>query len=148
MDHDDRALPLTRGQLDIWLAQETGHSGMEWQLGVLVRFDGTVERDLLEQAIRQVVREAEPARAAIFEADGQVFQRAIDDPDVEMAFYDLSGSRHPVREARGIALSIQRTPMPSAGPLFKFALFRTWVDEFYLFGCFHHIIVDGTGIIL
>ena len=148
MELDDRALPLTRGQLDIWLAQETGHTGTDWQLGVLVRFDGTVERDLLEQAIRQVVREAEPARAAIFEVDGEVFQKAIDDPDVEMAFYDLSGSRHPVQEAREIASSIQRTPMPSAGPLFKFALFQTWLDEFYLFGCFHHIIIDGSGITL
>jgi non-ribosomal peptide synthase protein (TIGR01720 family) len=27
MELDDRALPLTRGQLDIWLAQEAGHSG-------------------------------------------------------------------------------------------------------------------------
>ena len=148
MELDDRALPLTRGQLDIWLAQETGHSGTEWQLGVLVRFDGTIERDLLEQAIRQVLREAEPARAAIFEVDGQVFQRAIDYPDVEVAFYDLSDSRHPVQEARRTALSIQRTPLPSDGPLFKFALFRTWVDEFYLFGCFHHIIIDGSGITL
>ena len=148
MERDNRALPLTRGQLDIWLAQETGHSSTEWQLGVLVRFDGTVERELLEQAIRQVLREAEPARAAIFEMDGQVCQRAIDDPDVEVAFHDLSDSRHPVQEARAIALSIQRTPMPAAGPLFKFALFQTWVDEFYLFGCFHHIIIDGTGIIL
>uniref|UniRef100_UPI003F974C04 condensation domain-containing protein n=3 Tax=Mycobacterium sp. TaxID=1785 RepID=UPI003F974C04 len=148
MELDDRALPLTRGQLDIWLAQETGHSGTEWQLGVLVRFDGTVERHLLEQAIRQVMREAEPARAAIFEADGQVFQRAIDYPDLEVAFYDLSDSRHPVQEARETALSIQRTPMPAAGPLFKFALFQTWSDEFYLFGCFHHIIIDGTGITL
>jgi nonribosomal peptide synthetase DhbF len=148
MDLDDRALPLTRGQLDIWLAQETGHSGTDWQLGVLVRFDGTVEPDLLKQAIHQVVREAEPARAAIFEVDGQVFQRAIDCADVDVAFYDLSDSRHPVQEARGIALSIQRTPMPPAGPLFKFALFQTWVDEFYLFGCFHHIIIDGSGITL
>ena len=148
MELDDRALPLTRGQLDIWLAQETGHSGTEWQLGVLVRFDGAVERDLLERAIRHVMREAEPARAAIFEVDGQVFQRAIDYPDLEVAFYDLSDSRHPVQEAREIALSIQRTPMPSAGPLFKFALFQTWSDEFYLFGCFHHIIIDGSGITL
>jgi hypothetical protein len=31
---DNRARPLTRGQLDIWLAQDTGHSGKEWQLGV------------------------------------------------------------------------------------------------------------------
>ena len=148
MELDDWALPLTRGQLDIWLAQETGHTGPDWQLGVLVRFDGTVERDLLERAIRQVVQEAEPARAAIFEVDGEVFQRAIDDPDVEVAFYDLSDSRHPVQEAREIASSIQRTPMPSAGPLFKFALFQTWLDEFYLFGCFHHIIIDGSGITL
>ena len=74
MELDDQALPLTRGQLDIWLAQEAGHSSAEWQLGVLVRFDGAVERDLLEQAIRQAIREAEPARAAIFEVDGQVFQ--------------------------------------------------------------------------
>ena len=148
MELDDRALPLTRGQLDIWLAQETGHSGTEWQLGVLVRFDGTVERDLLERAIRHVMREAEPARAAIFEVDGQVFQRPIDYPDLEVDFYDLSDSRHPVQEARETALSIQRTPMPSAGPLFKFALFQTWSDEFYLFGCFHHIIIDGSGITL
>jgi amino acid adenylation domain-containing protein/non-ribosomal peptide synthase protein (TIGR01720 family) len=148
MDHDDHALPLTRGQLDIWLAQETGQSGTEWQLGVFVRFDGTVEPDLLKHAIRRVVQEAEPIRANLFEVDAQVFQRPIDYPDVEVDFHDLSDSRHPVQEARGLALAIQRTPMPSAGPLFKFALFQTWVDEFYLFGCFHHLIVDGSGITL
>src|SRR5581483_76267 len=148
MDLDNRALPLTRAQLDIWLAQETGESGTEWQLGVLVRFDGTVERDLLEQAIRQAVREAEPARAAIFEADGQVFQKAMDYPNFEVAFYDVSDSRHPVQEAREIASSLQCTPMPFDGPLFKFALFQTWEDEFYLFGCFHHIVLDGAGITL
>ncbi len=148
MEFDDRALPLTRGQLDIWLAQETGHSVTDWQLGVLVRFDGTVDRDVLERAIRHVAQEAEPARAAIFEEDGQVLQRPIDYSDAEMAFHDLSESRHPVQEARAIAASIQRTPMSSAGPLFKFALFQTWSDEFYLFGCFHHIVIDGTGITL
>ena len=148
MELDDRALPLTRGQLDIWLAQETGHSGTEWQLGLFVRIEGTVDRDALEWAIRRVVREAEPVRAAFFEVDGQVFQRAIDYPDVELAFYDLSGSADPVQEARGIASSIQRTPMPFTGPLFKFALFQTRLDEFYLFVCCHHIVMDGSGIAL
>ncbi len=91
MGFDDRALPLTRGQLDIWLAQETGHSGTDWQLGLFVRIEGTVERDPLERAIRQALQEAEPARAAFFEVDGRVFQQAVDYPDVELAFYDLSG---------------------------------------------------------
>ena len=98
--------------------------------------------------MRRVVREAEPVRAAFFEVDGQVFQRAIDYPDVELAFYDLSGSRHPVQEARGLASSIQRTPMPFTGPLFKFALFQTRPDEFYVFACCHHIVIDGFGIAL
>jgi hypothetical protein len=62
MELDDRALPLTRGQLDIWLAQETGHSSTEWQLGLFVRIEGPVKPDLLEQAMRQALREAEPVR--------------------------------------------------------------------------------------
>src|ERR1700749_2971246 len=146
MKFDDQAVPLTRGQLDIWLAQETGLSVTEWQLGVLVRFDGTVKPDVLKQAIRQVVQEAEPVRATLFEVDGQVFQKATAYPDIEVAFHDLSDGRHPVQEARAMALEIQRTPMPPAGPMFKFALFQTWTDEFYLFACFHHLIVDGSGI--
>src|SRR5699024_10837610 len=50
--------------------------------------------------------------------------------------------------AREKALSIQSTPMPLSGPLFKFALFQTRFDEFYLFACAHHIVVDATGILL
>src|ERR1700757_2310722 len=113
----DRVLPLTRGQLDIWLAQQTGYSDAEWQLGVLVRIEGAIEPGLLEQAIRQVVGEAETLRAAFFEVDGEVFQRAIDHPDVELSFYDLSGARDPVQEVRKKASSIQQTPMPFSGPL-------------------------------
>ena len=38
--------------------------------------------------------------------------------------------------------------MPFTGPLFKFALFQTWLDEFYLFACGHHIVIDGSAITL
>ena len=38
--------------------------------------------------------------------------------------------------------------MPFTGPLFKFALFQARRDEFYLFWCVHHIVVDGSGIAL
>ncbi len=148
MQLDGGALPLTRAQLDIWLAQETGRFGAKWQLGELVRIEGTLEPGLLERAIRHVVREAEPLRAAIFEVDGQVFQKPVDYPDVELACYDLSGSQDPVREAHRLASSIQRTLMPLSGPLFKFALLQTRVDEFYWFTCCHHIVADGIGLAL
>jgi hypothetical protein len=148
MELGDLAFSVTRGQLDIWLAREASHSAAGWQVGLFLKIESTVERDPLNWAIRRVVREAEPARAAFFEVDAQVFQRAIDYPHVELAFYDLSSSRDAVQEAHGAALPIQRTPMPFAGPLFKLVLFRTRVDEFYFFACRHHIFIDGSRLAL
>jgi glycopeptidolipid biosynthesis protein len=148
MGRDGLALPLTRGQLDIWLSQQTDYAGTDWQLGLLVKIEGAIHRDVLEQAIRQTVAEAEPSRVSFFEIDGQVVQRPIDDPHVELEFHDLIGSPDPVHEVRRRASSIQRTPMALNGQLLKFVLFQTQSDEFYLFGCCHHIVLDGLGMAL
>ena len=148
MKLDEGALPLTRAQLDIWLAQETGQAGPDWQIGMLMKVEGAVDRDALEWALQRAMREADPVRAAFFEEDGEVFQRVIDYPEIDVDFYDLSDSSDPAQAAQEIALSIQRTPMPFTGPLFKYALFETGLAEFYLFGCFHHIVIDGAGISL
>jgi amino acid adenylation domain-containing protein/non-ribosomal peptide synthase protein (TIGR01720 family) len=146
LDSVDRAFPLTRAQLDIWLAQETGHSGTDWQIGLLVKIEGALDRDALEWAIQRVIGEAEPVRVAILEDEGRVLQKAVDNPDVSLDSYDLSSALDPAREAREMALAIQRSPLDFAGPLFRFALFQTGPEEFYLFGCFHHIVVDAAGI--
>ncbi|WP_420891933.1 amino acid adenylation domain-containing protein [Mycolicibacterium nivoides] len=148
MQHVEQALPVTRAQLDIWLAQDVASSGSEWQLGLFVKIAGAVDRDALEWAICRVVREAEPIRATFFEVDGQVFQRPVDYPQVELAFHDLTGAADPEQEARDMAAAIQRTPLPLTGPLFKCALFKTRADEHFLLACCHHIVVDGTGIAL
>ncbi|MDO3635487.1 non-ribosomal peptide synthetase, partial [Mycolicibacterium arseniciresistens] len=148
MDRNDRALPLTRGQLDVWLAQQTGDSGTEWQLGLLVKIEGALDRDALEWAIQRVVREIEPGRAAFDEVDGVVVQRIVDDPAVELAFHDLSGADDGLGEVRRIATEIQSAPMPLSGPLFTFALFETRADESYLFACCHHIVIDGFALAL
>ncbi|WP_060937603.1 non-ribosomal peptide synthetase [Mycolicibacterium chlorophenolicum] len=146
MTHDD--LPLTRGQLDIWLAQETGRFGTEWQLGLFVEIDGPVQRGPLEWAIRRVVKETEPIRATFTERDGRVSQQVVDQPPAQLVFHDLTAAADPAGEAFAIASQIQRTPMPWSGPLFSFALFKTGPAAFYWFSCCHHIIADGFGIAL
>jgi hypothetical protein len=80
-----------------------------------LRIEGTVEPGLLERAIVQVVREAEPLRAAFFEVDGQVFQKPVDYPDVELPRHDFIGSQDPAQDAYRLASSIQRTLMPLGG---------------------------------
>ncbi|MED5814022.1 amino acid adenylation domain-containing protein, partial [Mycolicibacterium sp. 050232] len=148
MQHVEQALPVTRAQLDIWLAQDVARSGAEWQLGLFVKIAGELDRDALEWAICRVVREAEPMRARFFEADGQVLQTAVDYPTVALDFHDLTGAADPEQEARDMAAAIQHTPLPLSGPLFKCALFRTGAYEHFLLACCHHIILDGTGIAL
>ncbi|WP_264077695.1 non-ribosomal peptide synthetase [Mycolicibacterium houstonense] len=138
-------LPLTRGQLDIWLSEETGLAGAKWQLGMLARIDGVIEPAQLERAIRHVLREAEPLRATFTEVDGRVFQTVADYPDVELVRYDLTDSPAPVQDVYRVASSIRQAPMPLSGPLFKFALLQTRADEFYFFVCCHHIAIDGIG---
>ncbi|WP_099038963.1 non-ribosomal peptide synthetase [Mycobacterium neglectum] len=148
MEPNNGGLPLSRGQLDIWLSQESGLVGTEWQLGLLVRIDGAIERDLLHQAIRQALQEAEPARAAFFEMDGQVLQKPVDYSDLELPFYDVSDSDDPAERVREIASSIQHTLMPLTGKLVTFALFKTQPDQYFAFGLGHHISVDGVGMAL
>ncbi|MGB8407916.1 MAG: amino acid adenylation domain-containing protein, partial [Mycobacterium sp.] len=144
----DPALPVTRAQLDIWLAQETGHSAAEWQLGIFVKIDGAVDFDVFQWAIRHVVAEAEPVRATFFESAGQVHQRLLDGSDVDVTVVDLSDSDQPLATVREMAASIQRTPMPLDGRLLRFTLFRARREESYLFVCCHHIVADGIGLAL
>ncbi|WP_165763676.1 AMP-binding protein, partial [Mycolicibacterium confluentis] len=149
MEFDELSLPITHPQLDIWLAGAAGHSGAEeWQLGLFAKIEGAVERYALEWSIGRVLQEAEPLRAAFVEANGQIFQKPLDHPDFTLQFYDLTDSQDSAEKAREIASSIQRTPMPLAGSLFRFALFQTRDDEYFLFGACHHIVLDGTGVAL
>ncbi|KAA1250166.1 amino acid adenylation domain-containing protein [Mycobacterium simiae] len=145
MGRDARTFPLTQAQLGIWLSQQTGGSETDWQSSLFVVIDGAIQPDLVERSIRLVMHEAEPLRASIFEADGQVLQRIVDYPDLEVSFHDLTRAPDPVRDAHALASSIQRTPMSWAGPLFRFRLLQTRGEQFYLFICLHHIVIDGFG---
>ncbi|WP_237161036.1 condensation domain-containing protein, partial [Mycobacteroides franklinii] len=145
MECDPGALPLTRGQLDIWLAEETGRAGAKWHLGMLGRIEGAIDHGLLERAVRQVVHEAEPLRAVFSERHGHVFQTVVDYPHIELVHHDLTGSSNPMGDAYRIAASIQRAPMPLSGQLFRFALMQARADDFYFFVCCHHIATDGIG---
>ncbi|MFA5709879.1 amino acid adenylation domain-containing protein, partial [Mycolicibacterium sp.] len=148
MQPDDGFLPATRAQLDIWLAEHAVHTGTEWQLGLFVKIEGAVERDALEWAIRRLLKETEPVRAAFVERDGQVFQKPLEYPGFELEYHNLTRCDDPEREAREMASAIQRSPMAFDGPLFRFALFQTRRDECFFFGACHHIVLDGTGIAL
>ena len=138
-----RRFPLTRPQLDVWFAQETSTMVAEWQAGLFVVIEGMVDAEALNVAIQRAMHDAEPMRVAVLQDQSRIVQQVMDYPTLETEFHDLRHEQHPVQEAHRIAAEIQETPMPLTGPLFKFAFMRTRVDEFYLFLCGHHMVMDG-----
>ncbi|VBA52198.1 Dimodular nonribosomal peptide synthase [Mycobacterium attenuatum] len=140
------ALPLTCGQSAIYLSQSKGYSVSGWQASQFVVIKGSIVPALLRQAICHAISEAEPVRAGFIETDGKTFQAARDHPDIDLPFWDFTRSPDPAQEAHRMASSIQQTPMPLEGPLFRFALFLTGLNEYFFFMCFHHLVIDAFSI--
>lgn len=137
---NDRTFPLTRGQRDIWNSREMGSY---WHIGATTVIDGDVDIDLLRQALRQMVSEAEPLRVRFAEVDGEVTQEIIDLADFEIPLVDLAGKLDRVETIRDLTMEILAKPISMAGPLFTFTLFRTRADHLRVFWCVHHIVADG-----
>jgi hypothetical protein len=131
MGLDGLTFPLTRGQPDIWLAQQTRYAGTERRLGLFARVEGRVDADLCEHAHCQALQENEQLGAVFFEVDSQAVQKTVGYLDVELAAYGLSRFRYPARKACEIALSTLRARMPVSGPLVKFVSLQTQVNEFF-----------------
>ena len=148
MEIDDLAFPLTRGSWIFGLPRRQGcllpSGSLGFLSGLMVWFSGVRWSGRSDASCKRPSRLARP----FLRSTAGFFSGRPSIPDVELAFYDLSGSDRAVEEAREMALSIQRTPMALTGPLFGFALFKTREDESYLFACCHHIAIDGTGIAL
>jgi hypothetical protein len=93
MELDDRALPLTCEQRDIWLAQHASHAGTECQLGLFARIEGTVDLDLPEQASRQALQEPLSVQRAPMPVSGLLFKSASLQTQTD-EFYLLDWGEH------------------------------------------------------
>jgi hypothetical protein len=131
MGLDGLTFPLTRGKLDIWLAQQTSYADAECQLALFARVEGRVDTDLRDRAHCQALQLNEQLGAALFEVDSRAVQKTVGYPDVELAACGLSRFQHPAREACRKALWALRARMPVSDSLFKFVSLQTQVNEFF-----------------
>ncbi|WCS19084.1 amino acid adenylation domain-containing protein [Mycobacterium marinum] len=141
-------LPLTRGQLGIWLDLQINGTGPRWNIANFVVIDGPIIPHILETAIQQALQESDSLRAVFFEKDGEVLQHIDPGDDVEMPFYDLRSYDDPVQEAYRRALLSRNQPMALDERLHRYALYQVSTDQFYFYSCFHHLVSDGFGLMV
>src|SRR5215472_11971582 len=135
---------LSAAQLSIWMAQMLDAQSPAFNLAEYVEILGPIDRALFEQALRQVVAEADVLHLRVVESEPGPRQHLASDLDWEMLFFDLAGEP----DAESIAQLWMREDRarlvdPSRDPLFAYALFHLSPERFFWYARYHHLCLDG-----
>jgi amino acid adenylation domain-containing protein/non-ribosomal peptide synthase protein (TIGR01720 family) len=132
-------LPLTGAQSGIWFAQQLDPASTTYNIACYVDIRGSVDLPRLTSAVRQAIAEAESLQVRIVDGRQSVSPRGFTVPVLELG------------EAEAFAW--MRTDRPTVmdlarGPLFAQALIRIGADRVLWYQRYHHIAIDGYGVIL
>ncbi len=141
-------VPLTEGQLEIWLAAHLGaDASRAYNLSSFLRLGGPLCLDSLRAALQQLVDRHDALRAR-FGPDGDVM-RIAPRLALEIPLCDLSGLEAEAREAEIAALRRREGEQEfdlAEGPLFRARVVRAAPDDHLVLLTAHHIVCDGWSL--
>ncbi|MBC6447462.1 non-ribosomal peptide synthetase [Actinokineospora xionganensis] len=143
-DSGSGRFPLTAAQSGIWYAQQLDPENPIYNAGEYLEIQGTADEARLEEALRQVVAEAQTLRVRIVADHDGPWQVLDREPRWSLDVVDVSAEPDP----RAAAVAAMRADLgrpvdPAHGPLFRFALFRVDGERDLLYYRYHHVVVDG-----
>ncbi|QLY33181.1 amino acid adenylation domain-containing protein [Nocardia huaxiensis] len=143
-------LPLTGPQLGIWNAQRFDPESGRYLVGEVLEISGgpVIEVDLLAEAIRRTVAEAENMRLRFRETADGPRQFVADTPAVLRPTIDLRLAADPFALAHeAVALERQRAAEDCRAmvdrQLYNYTLIRVTDHDVWCVQLYHHLIVDG-----
>ena len=146
----DGVLPLSLAQQRLWFLAQMAPDNAACHIPAMLRLDGRLDRDALQQALNTIVARHEVLRTT-FCADeaGHAGQRIAPPAPVVIVHTDLTMLAGPAREAEALRLaeSDTRTPFNLAiGPLLRTRLVTLADDAHLLILVQHHIVSDGWSV--
>ncbi|MGI5220569.1 amino acid adenylation domain-containing protein [Nocardia sp. CA-290969] len=146
----DPGLPLTGPQLGIWNAQQFDPESGRYLVGEVLEISGAepIDVELLAEAIRRTVAEAENMRLRFRDTDSGPRQFVGNEPAVLRPMIDLRGAADPVSLAHeAVALERHEAAQRCRGMvdrrLYNYTLIRLTECEVWCVQLYHHLIVDG-----
>ncbi|WP_030039859.1 non-ribosomal peptide synthetase, partial [Streptomyces resistomycificus] len=141
-------MPLTGGQSGIWLAQQIEPDSSAYHLAYVLELRGDVDLARLVAAVRGAVGEAEAPHVRFTAERGTPWQTVARFP-VDVLVLDLRGEPDPEQSAAAWMDTDRRRTAPlEAGPLFAQAVLRLADDRVLWYQRYHHVVVDGLGVVL
>ncbi len=142
-------LPLSFAQQRLWFLQQLEPNSTANNMPVVVKFEGQLDIDQLEQSIQKVVQRHEVLRTCFPIVNGQPTvclqeQIAIKLPVIDLRHLPSSQKRE--REAHRLATEAAHHPFDlTQGPMLSIRLFKLEDQVFLLLWNMHCIVCDGAS---
>ncbi|MFE7856058.1 amino acid adenylation domain-containing protein [Streptomyces sp. NPDC057403] len=138
------SLPLLAAQMGVWVAQKLEPASLMFNVNQYADIDGSMDVDVFESALRQVLAETEALRIKIVEQKGEVGQEVTSGSDWTLTYLDLASEADPVGKAQHwMRAEMTRSFDLTTGPLFTWALLKISDRRYFWYQRCHHIVMDG-----
>ncbi|MFF9351038.1 amino acid adenylation domain-containing protein, partial [Streptomyces sp. NPDC014734] len=132
-------LPLSFGQRRLWFLYRLEGPSATYNIPVVTRIAGTLDREAFTAAVRDVAERHEALRTVFVEADGEPVQRVLDRADVPVEFVACAPG-----EVAGLVAEAGGHPFDLATDLpFRVRVLDVGPDRTVLVTVVHHIAADG-----
>jgi amino acid adenylation domain-containing protein len=144
----DRPIPLSFSQRRLWFLQSVDPDLTAYNIPAVFHIKGTLSIPALEQALNAIVNRHEVLRTRMVEFEGEPVQQIVSPLTATLSVTDLTHLAKD-RTAAEIAIDDARRPYNlQEAPLMRANLLRLDEQEHVLILNFHHIVSDGSSLII
>ena len=138
----EQAAPLTFAQRRAWLFTRMNPGSSAYQVAVMFRFRGELDREALRSALGELLARHEALRTSFAQREDEPVQVIHDEVRAPLEEIDLRSAGHRAK-ADQIRERVRTRIDPSDAPLLRWTLARLGEDEWALLHVEHHFIHDG-----
>src|SRR5262249_39847759 len=144
-------IPLSSSQRRLCFLQKLDPGLIAYNIPAPFRIEGDLNVPALEKALSEIVNRHEVLRTRIIEIDGEGFQEVASRMTFVLPTIDLSHLPKEQAEAEVQRLSMEDVRQPynlKEAPLMRVKLLRLSDQEHVLIMNFHHIVCDGSSLVI
>lgn len=144
-----KLFPLSFSQQQLWFIDQLERSSSLYTIPLVVRIEGKVDYQVLQDALQEVVQRHETLRTTFTTVEGQAVQVITPHLPILMSILEISADKEQEQEIQLQTYIREEIRHPfdlTKGPLLRSTLFRLSENRFVLLITMHHIISDEVSV--
>ena len=145
------SLPLSVSQEQLWYFDQIIPGNYLLNIPYVFHLMGTLDREALEDALREIIRRHEVLRTVFAKVNGRLVQVIRPAPGSQLPFIDLRNLEVEKMQEQAALLTLEERAQPfdlSVGPLLRTKLVRLTNEDHLLLVTLHHIVGDRWSMLV